>query len=112
MEVDLEETKTYLFVHDQKHSSENCPTATHSVATGDSAYPLGEGSEGMATAGGDRYVGPIRKYFESRGISTSGVGAITIQKNRTSKFSSLVVDFDRDEILDLYPAEMLDRWVT
>ena len=61
----------------------------------------------MAAAGGDRYVSKIREYFQERGISTSGVCAITVQKNRTSQFSSLILDFDRGQVLDLYPAEML-----
>lgn len=61
----------------------------------------------MATVGGDHYVNKFRKYFQDRGISTTGVSAITVQKNRTSQFSSLILDFDREQLLDLYPAEML-----
>lgn len=79
---------------------------SYSLSAGDRLVTNGEY---MAAIGDNRYVDRIYKYFQARGIPTSGVGAITVQKNRTSKFSSLVLDFDRGEILDLYPAELLDK---
>src|SRR5689334_9738866 len=52
----------------------------------------------------------LRTFCQSNNISTSRVLVITIQKNRTSNFTTLIVDFDNDSLLPNYPAELLTSY--
>ena len=55
------------------------------------------------------YVGLFRKYCNARAIPTSNVLAITVQKNRTTEFSSLIVDMTpgKSKVLEVYPAQLI-----
>ncbi|EFA82475.1 hypothetical protein PPL_04900 [Heterostelium album PN500] len=52
----------------------------------------------------------LRNFCSSKGISTNGVLVITIQNNWTTSFSSLIVDFNSNELLPNYPAELLTNY--
>jgi len=43
------------------------------------------------------------KFCEKLKISTEGVLVINIQRNRTTQFSALIVDFEKREMLPVYP---------
>lgn len=69
----------------------------------------------MATAatgntGDSRRIGLYRNYCKARGIPTTGVLAMTVQKNRTSNFSSAIIDFENEMILSHYPADELSSY--
>lgn len=49
-------------------------------------------------------VGQVRKFFEKQNLSTVGVGILTVQKNWTCDFFSVVVDFDQEIFLPSYNA--------
>jgi hypothetical protein len=46
---------------------------------------------------------PLREFCEQQGLKTDKVLALTIQKNRTTEFSSLIVNFTSGNILEVYP---------
>lgn len=52
----------------------------------------------------------IHAYCAQAGIATSKVLAITIQRNRTTEFSSLIVDFEAELLLPIYPVEKLSDY--
>ncbi|KAJ1619948.1 hypothetical protein T492DRAFT_889546 [Pavlovales sp. CCMP2436] len=59
----------------------------------------------MATSPADAMVpAGLRSFCEKHGIKAS------TGKNRTSRFSSLIVDWDGDRLLPNFPAEMLDKY--
>jgi len=45
----------------------------------------------------------LAKFCEKLNISTEGVLVINIQRNRTTQFSTLIVDFEKRETLPVYP---------
>jgi hypothetical protein len=51
-------------------------------------------------------VAKIRAFCEKNRISTSHILAITIQRNFTTEFSSLIIDLDKAELLQHYPTEI------
>lgn len=58
-------------------------------------------------ATGSQWIGKLRTYCATKGISTSGVLVFTIHRGRTADFSSLVVDFGGGgTLLDNYPNEI------
>mmetsp|Transcript_144537 Transcript_144537/g.448812 ORF Transcript_144537/g.448812 Transcript_144537/m.448812 type:complete len:327 (+) Transcript_144537:34-1014(+) len=48
----------------------------------------------------------IQEFCRKHGISTTGVLALTIHKNRTGQFTSVVVDLSKMEVLPSYPLEI------
>lgn len=60
--------------------------------------------------GANRRVNLYRAYCKARDIPTTGVLAITVQKNRTTEFSSAIIDFEHEEVLSHYPADKLDNY--
>lgn len=56
---------------------------------------------------GDPMLARLRRFCEARGINTDRVTVLTVQRNRTSSFFSLVIDWQADKLLKLYPAEAL-----
>lgn len=45
----------------------------------------------------------LRAFCEGKGIDTAGAIAFTIQRNRTGQYASLIVDFERGTLHDVYP---------
>lgn len=45
----------------------------------------------------------LKKFCKLKNIITSGAFVMTIQRNRTEQYASLVVDMDRDTLHELYP---------
>lgn len=60
----------------------------------------------MAPASRDT-VDNCRRFCERHGLSTRGVLALTAQVNRTTEFCSILLDFERGDLLDVYPAEFI-----
>ena len=45
----------------------------------------------------------LRRFCVERGISTNRVLALTVQRNRSTEFSSIIVNLNSGKILDVYP---------
>ena len=52
----------------------------------------------------------LEKVCIKRNIKTKQVLAITIQRNRATEFSALIVDFENSKLLPNYPIEMLNDY--
>ncbi|KAI1715780.1 hypothetical protein Ddc_10848 [Ditylenchus destructor] len=48
-------------------------------------------------------VNRLKLFFDKNGISTKNVAIVTIQKNRTTEFSTLVANFDACDVIPNYP---------
>jgi hypothetical protein len=48
-------------------------------------------------------ISKLKLFAQKQNISSEGVLAITIQKNKSTEFSSLIVDFEHSDILTHYP---------
>jgi hypothetical protein len=55
-------------------------------------------------------VDSLRSWCGKKSMSTSGVLVLTIHKNRSTQFCSLVVNFATDSIAANYPAELLTSY--
>ncbi|KAI1709647.1 hypothetical protein Ddc_13771 [Ditylenchus destructor] len=49
-------------------------------------------------------VNRLKLFFEKNGISTKNVAIATIQKSRSTEFSTLVANFDESEVIPNYPS--------
>ncbi|KAF2077048.1 hypothetical protein CYY_001680 [Polysphondylium violaceum] len=52
----------------------------------------------------------IKQYCQKNGIKTNKILVITIQENRGTSFCSLIVDFEKEKLLENYPAELLNAY--
>ena len=52
----------------------------------------------------------VQSFCERREISTKGALALTIQKNRTGEFSSLILHFGESKIEQVFPADDLQTY--
>ena len=49
----------------------------------------------------------MKKWCQPRGIRTDGVLVMTVQRNRSTQFASLVLDMEVGRVLPNYPMELL-----
>lgn len=52
----------------------------------------------------------LRDLCEAKGIATTNLGAFTFQKNRSTEFCSIIVDWDQDKLLPNYPINLLNEY--
>jgi len=92
---------------EDKAKAEKQDTAEKDVEKGMSLLTLGikfdTESKGLDLSSDMKIIEELIKFCEKRKISTEGVLFITFQKNRTTQFSTLIVDFEKRETLPVYP---------
>lgn len=49
-------------------------------------------------------------FLQNMGVEPKNAVAITIQRNRTTEYATVIVDMRRNVIVDLYPAELLSSY--
>ena len=64
----------------------------------------------MASSSHQRTIESLKAVCAARNIRTDKVLVMTVQRDRTGEFFSLVADFTRDQLLDVYPAEFLTAY--
>ena len=55
-------------------------------------------------------ISKIRDLCSKHNLSTEGIGIFTFQKNRSTTYSSVIIDFANDSILPNYPLEQLNDY--
>lgn len=51
------------------------------------------------------YPAKFKSFFAQRGIDVgSGVLAVTVQRNRSTEYSTLIIDYTRDIVIANYPS--------
>lgn len=56
------------------------------------------------------FIPRIKEFCSKNQIATTNTLAITIQENRTSQYSALIVDFENSKLLPLYPLAELSTY--
>lgn len=52
----------------------------------------------------------FKEFCNSNGISTQNILAITVQINRTSTFSSMIIDWESNKVIENYPIQFLTEY--
>ena len=84
----------------QQIDDDNVDAVTDKLASLEFAAPTKDDAKVVE---GDDVVRRLRKFCEIKGIATTGAIAMTIQRNRTGQYDSLIADLDHGTLHSVYP---------